>query len=112
MNHPIIQAALNGACNDFRNELFRVQEAHNAVPGNAQVDVVAYWDAWIRDDLNFASAGARDFVNARTTQMRQIWGVRTGSEANSVLQILSSLRAAASDMEIITSGLHRERLDK
>ena len=105
MNHPTIQPALNSVCNDFRDELRRIEVAHNAVPGHTQLRSVDYWDLWIRDDLDTASRLARQFASTRVQQMRQVWGVRTGSEAIQALQIINSLRSLGSDMDIDTRGL-------
>ena len=55
MNHPIIQAAMAITNNNFRAELHLVEEAHNGVIGNTQVELVRYWDIWIRDDLTEAA---------------------------------------------------------
>lgn len=40
---------------NFRAELHLVEEAHNGVIGNTQVELVRYWDIWIRDDLTEAA---------------------------------------------------------
>ncbi|KAL3421767.1 Killer toxin subunits alpha/beta 4 [Phlyctema vagabunda] len=54
MNNPIVQAALAATNDDFRLELHRVEQAHNTGAGNAHIDLVAYWDVWVRDDIQEA----------------------------------------------------------
>lgn len=113
MNHPTVKAALVNAANDFRAELRRAEEDHNANPSNDRVLAVTYWDEWIRDDMGFASRQARDFLRHWTAEMQHIWGVRTGARAISALQILTQFSDLAwgRDLEIDVTGLDEDDID-
>ncbi|KAG4412339.1 hypothetical protein IFR04_014518 [Cadophora malorum] len=104
VNHLIIQAAMVITNDNFRAELHLVEEAHNGVIGNTQVELVRYWDIWIRDDLTEVARQARVWVVDRTLQLRNMWAVRMDANVNTVLQIISTLRSLGSDMDINVDG--------
>lgn len=108
MNHPIVQAAMIAINDDFRAELHLIEQAHNNGAGNTQIELVTYWDTWIRDDLKTAVRKAKAWVAARTSALRNMWAVRTDTNIESILQVINTLKSLASDMEIVVDGLSRE----
>ncbi|KAL5330192.1 hypothetical protein ACEPPN_003717 [Leptodophora sp. 'Broadleaf-Isolate-01'] len=93
---------------NFRAELHIVEDAYNGVAGNTQIQLVRYWEIWIRDDLTEAARQARVWVVARTLQLRNLWAVRTDANVYTILQIISTLRSLGSDMDINVNGLSQE----
>lgn len=108
MNHPIIQAGMIATNDDFRAELHLLEQAHNNGAGNTQIELVTYWDTWIRDDLKSSVRDAQAWIVTWTTKLRNKWSVRTDANVESILQVIRTLSSLASDMEIIVDGLARE----
>lgn len=105
MNHPVVQAAMIATNGEFRAELHLVDQAHNNGAGNTQIELVTYWDRWIRDDLRTAARDAQAWIATWTLTLRNFWAVRTDMDVVAILQVIITLRSLGSDMEIIVDGL-------
>lgn len=96
--------------NGVRDELVRAQDQWVQL-GNPAVPIVAFWDEWIRDFMQYRAQKVRNFVAKWTKEMRLAWGTRTGHEATQVLEITTSLYGLSTDLEIFLDGLHQEPVD-
>ncbi|KAJ5572591.1 hypothetical protein VI817_007373 [Penicillium citrinum] len=65
----------------------------------------ARWDEWTRDLLDNNTERVRTFINYWTEKMRNFWGVRTGVEANQVIEILETFKRQAHSARINYHGL-------
>ncbi|KAK2750070.1 hypothetical protein FQN57_004562 [Myotisia sp. PD_48] len=111
LNEPGVRAGWVASANEVRAELARAMEAYAQSTGTSSEPLVAYWDEWLRDFLPGIANRARAWVQNWTRQMHQYWAVRTGPVANQAIEILSTFKSLASDLEIDISGLHQEPVD-
>lgn len=94
LNYLSVYPGMIGTLNTVREEFGRA-DAFWVNAGNPDPRSQARWDEWIRDLLDNSTRVVRNFVENWREKMYTYWAVRTGTQAQQVLETIQTLRRQA-----------------
>lgn len=94
LNYLSVHPGMIGTLNTVREEFGRA-DAFWVNAGNPDPRSQARWDEWIRDLLDNSTRVVRNFVENWREKMYTYWAVRTGTQAQQVLETIQTLRRQA-----------------
>lgn len=76
LNHATVNGYLMTTLNDLGDQFQLAETAWNAANPNDQVQLVAFWDEWIRDFLQHVVTTARNWANRAAQEAATEWAGR------------------------------------
>lgn len=99
---PNVNYRLTQIVNNAGAQWRHSQQIHNANNPNDLTTIGDYWSEWIIDFFEKLVSHTKNWCMVTITKLRNHWGVRTGAEAQQILDALSSLQAALPTLYIET----------
>ncbi|KAI4621511.1 hypothetical protein J4E80_003881 [Alternaria sp. BMP 0032] len=102
---PNVNYRLTQIVNNAGAQWRHSQQIHNANNPNDLTTIGDYWSEWIIDFFEKLVSHTKNWCMDTITKLRKHWGVRTGAEAQQILDALSSLQAALPTLYIKTDHM-------
>jgi hypothetical protein len=89
---PNVNGNLAAIANAVHAQLAHSQTLYNAAHPNEPTTIADFWSEWIKDRYgDWFVTKYRTWCEGAIRELRQMWGVRTDDESQTVLDILTSL---------------------